>query len=84
MYCTLELDLLNSAEPEEETIDWLGILRDGEQSPTPLGSESDLSGQRKLEYKEEMGGGRVFLELVIFSLLFVLIDPHLPNPFHPH
>ena len=30
-------------EPEEEKIDWLGILREGEPELKPLGSESDLS-----------------------------------------
>ena len=30
-------------EPEKEVIDWLGILKEGEPDPEPLGSESDLS-----------------------------------------
>ena len=32
-------------EPEEEKVDWLAILKEGEQSPSPLGSESELSGK---------------------------------------
>ena len=54
-YTPLEI----SPEEEESQIDWRQILREGESSPSPLGSESELSEWSEEEEEEGQTGDDV-------------------------